>query len=333
MKRCELMRATIFAIWALVHSATCQVSGQTPSAGVQSNKTGGDVARVRFTSGNSALKIPLDIDNNIILMQVRVNGSRLLKFIFDTGASHTILNSQREAELGLKSEGEVSGTATGGRIQGSYATGVSLSGSGGEVSNQLVALIPFPAVPGFEFDGTIGYDFINQFVIEIDYLKKTMNLYDPRTYAYKGQGGIIPLLLAGRRTPLVLAQITLEQRAPVTANLELDTGLDGTFVIYGPFANKHELLGAMPNAVENRARGAGGEQSQVLGQFKAVQLGQFTMKNPPAALTEAKDESDGIVGGEILRRFKVTLDYSRKRMILEPNKRFNDPYNIEKGDD
>ena len=333
MKRCEIMRATILAICVLALSATYEVNAQTPRAGATSQKYESVMSKARFTSGSSALKIPLDIDNNIVLLQVRVNGSKPLKFIFDTGASHTIINSKRAAELGLKSEGEASGTGTGGRVQGSYVTGVTLSVAGAEVSNQLIALVPFPTIPGFELDGTIGYDFINQFVIEIDYLKKTMNLYDPRTYAYKGQGGIVPLLLAGRRTPLILTQITLEGRAPVVANLELDTGLDGTFVIYGPFANKHELLAAMPNGLQDRGRGLGGEQARVLGQFKAVRLGQFLMKNPPAALTDESDKPDGIVGGEILRRFKVILDYSRKRMILEPNKSFKDPYNIDKGDE
>jgi predicted aspartyl protease len=62
------------------------------------------------------LQIPLDIDNNIIRMQVRVNDSKPLKFIFDTGASHSGISSQRAAELGLKPQGEAHGNATGGKI-------------------------------------------------------------------------------------------------------------------------------------------------------------------------------------------------------------------------
>src|SRR5687767_7921045 len=136
-------------------------------------------------------------------MQVGVNNSRPLRFIFDTGASHTILHSRRGAELGLKPAGEeLSGNATGGTIRGRMTSGVSLKVAGAEVSNQQVGLVDFPVPPGFEFDGVIGYDFINDFVVEIDYLKKVMNLYDPRTYSYRGRGEVIPLLLADRRTPL-----------------------------------------------------------------------------------------------------------------------------------
>jgi hypothetical protein len=47
----------------------------------------------------------------------------------------------------------------------------------------------------------------------------------------------------------------------------------------------------------------------------------------------ASKENDGLIGGEIFRRFKLILDYSRKRMILEPNNHFNDPYELTTGEE
>jgi membrane-associated protease RseP (regulator of RpoE activity) len=38
----------------------------------------------------------------------------------------------------------------------------------------------------------------------------------------------------------------------------------------------------------------------------------------------------GILGGEILRRFTVIFDYSRRRMILEPNAHFDQPHDHDK---
>jgi hypothetical protein len=292
---------------------------------------------VRFEFGNSALKIPLEIDNNIVLMRVSVNGSKPLRFIFDTGASASMINSPLAAELGLKAEGQAHGNGTGGKFQGSYTKGVSLSVPGAEVSNQLVAWFPFPTVPDFEFDGVIGYDFINQFVVEIDYENKIMNLYNPRTYAYSGTGKVIPLILMGRKTPLARTKIILEGRAPVEANLEVDTGADGTFVINSPFVKRQKLVAAIQKTTQDTRNGAGGQEKVLVGRFKAGQLGPFVLKNPTVALsldTEGaggSEDNDGVIGGEIFRRFKVILDYSRKQMILEPNKSFNDPYNIDSG--
>ena len=55
------------------------------------------------------------------------------------------------------------------------------------------------------------------------------------------------------------------------------------------------------------------------------------MKNPVVRLSkatsgvEANPDQDGIIGGELLRRFKVTLDYSRQQLMLEPNTHFDEP--------
>lgn len=294
--------------------------------------------KARFTSGNSALNIPLEIDNNIILMKVSVNGSQPFRFIFDTGASHTILHSRRGAELGLKPEEQVSGTATGGAIEGSLTSGVSLKVAGAEVSNQQIGLIDFPVPPGFEFDGVIGYDFIKEFVIEIDYLNKIMSLHEPRAYLYRGRGEVVPLLLDDRRIPLVYATIVPPAGAQLNAVLGVDTGADRAFIFNHPFVKKHGLVAAMTDIKESSGRGAGGEQQIVVGRAKAARLGRFVFTNPTVGLVRdperdgATKEGDGVIGGEIFRRFKVIIDYSRRQMILEPNKNFNDPYPVDPGD-
>jgi hypothetical protein len=316
-------------------SGPLQTNAQETRKRTSARKSRQAVPTVRFDSGNSALKIPLDIDNNIIRMQVRVNNSRPLKFIFDTGASVSAISSQRAAELGLKTRGQFHGNATGGKIQGSFAKGVSLSVQGAKVSHQLIASFPFSIPPGFEFDGVIGCDFINQFVVVIDYKNKIMNLYNPRTYTYFGKGEIIPLLLDAGRTPLVNTKIILEGRAPVEAKLEVDTGADGTFVINSPLVKKQKLAEAILKTGQSNNNGAGGEQRLLVGRVKAMKLGRLVFDNPPVGLSQdtegagASEENDGVVGGEIFRRFKVILDYSRKRMILEPNESLNDPYDVE----
>ncbi|HKR02181.1 MAG TPA: retropepsin-like aspartic protease [Pyrinomonadaceae bacterium] len=337
MKTYRIERVMTFAAWALALSMFMQASAQQARRGSSQRKARTAVPEARFSSGESALKIPLDIDNNIIRMQIRVNNSKPLKFIFDTGATLSAINSQRAAELGLKPQGKMRGNATGGAIHGSYTTGVSLSVQGAEVSNQLVALFPFSTPPGFEFDGVIGYDFINQFVVEIDYRNKSMNLYNPRTYTYSGTGEVVPLLLKGRRTPLVRTKIVMEGRAPVEGRLEVDTGSDGTFVINSPFVKRQKLVQSFQKTVAGSGRGAGGEQKLLFGNVKAVELGRFVFDNPPVGLsldTEgsgASEENDGLIGSEIFRRFKVILDYSRQRMILEPNESFKEPYELDMG--
>jgi predicted aspartyl protease len=332
MKRSQLTWVVILGAGILTLAVFRHAAAQTqPAAPQEPEKV---EATSRFTSGNSALKIPLEIDNNLLLLRVSVNGSKPLRFIFDTGASHSGIDAKRATELGLKTEGQATGMATGGPIEGTFIRGVSFKVPGAEVSNQVIFSMAFPTVPGFEFDGVIGYDFINQFVIEIDYLNKFMNLYNPQTYVYRGKEKPIPLMFYGGRDPFVVTKIVLEGRAPIEATLEVDTGADGTFVISGRFVEKHQLLTAIPNTVKDRGRGAGGEERRTLGQVKAAHIGRFVMKDPPLALslhTDGSDgkDKDGVVGGEIFRRFKLIIDYRHQRMFLEPNKSFNEPYHLE----
>ena len=332
------MRMIFFCAWVLmllVLSEPFQTNAQQPRKGTSAEKPQQAMPTVRFDSGKSAVKIPLDIDNNIIRMEVKVNHSKPLKFMFDTGASLSVISSQRAAELGLKLQGEAHGNATGGTIKGSYTTGVSLSVQGAEAFNQTIASIPINAPPGFEFDGVIGRNFIEQFVVEVDYQHKTMNLYDPRAYAYRGKGEVIQLILATGKTPLVNTRIMLEGHTSVEAKLEVDTGADGTFVINSPLVKRQKLVEAILKMGQTNNNGAGGEQNLLYGRVKAVKLGRLVFDNPPVGLSQdaegagASEENDGLIGGEIFRRFKVILDYSRKRMILEPNKSFKEPYNVE----
>ncbi len=63
-----------------------------------------------------------------------------------------------------------------------------------------------------------------------------------------------------------------------------------------------------------------------------MKLGSFALKNSVARFfrgtrgDSASAAYDGLIGGEIFRRFKVVFDYSRRQMILEPNAEFSEPF-------
>jgi len=302
----------------------CSIAG---SAAAQDTKP-----IIKFTAGDSARSIPLDIDNNIIRLKVRVNNSRPLMMIFDTGASVTFVHTRVAKELGLKLGQKFDGTATGGPIEGNLAGRATLSVDGAEATNQLLFAQAFPTPPGFEFDGIIGYDFINAFVVDIDYPKKTMNLYDPAKFKYSGNRHVIPLDLKGRRTPLVDTPFMFGRDLRVVARLELDTGADGAFLFNEPFVNKHDLLKTQGKTRPDVGRGAGGEQQRVAGTAASADIGSFKFKDIPVVFSldhQRSETADGIVGGEILRRFGLIIDYSRGRMILEPNSSLRDPFDVE----
>jgi hypothetical protein len=332
MRRCSWW--AVLGLVLVAFAAGGVASGQRRKAGAAARKARPAPERARFADGQSAT-VPLEVDNNIIFLHVSVNNSRPLKFLFDTGASVSLIKQSVGDGLGLKPKGRARGDATGGAIEVSLIEGVTLGAGGAVVSDQLLASMPFEAP--VEFDGIIGYDFIKEFVVELDYRARVMRLHNPRTYQYGGRGTVVPLLLAGRKTPLVRATLVLAGRGPVSADLEVDTGADGTFLINSPLVRRENLARALTDLVLSGGIGAGGEQQRVLGRARAVHFAGIRIDNPPVGLsldTEgsgASAEADGLIGGEILRRFRVVLDYSRRRMILEPNESFKEPFELETG--
>jgi predicted aspartyl protease len=305
-----------------------QVTAKPPASGAQAV-----ASHRRFTKGRDALRIPFELSDNLIYVRARVNASAPLWFILDTGASATILNERVAKELGLRAGRRERGTGTGGAIEVGMIDGVSLSMPGVEVSDQTVAAFPldqFAPVVGRQIGGIIGYDFIKEFVIEIDYAASVLNLYEPAGYDYKGAGEIVPVSFFNHK-PNVRATLVLSDQQSFEGTFEIDTGSDSTMVVSMPFVKAHKLDELIPNRRTGNSGGMGGAVGASDGRVAGVRLGKFTLGRPIVSLIQAKagesatEKFDGVIGGEFFRRFKLVLDYSRRHVILEPNAHLNDP--------
>src|SRR5215216_662709 len=118
--------------------------------------TSAQTTNYRFTSGGSAPGVPFELSGNLIILKVRVNRSRPLHFIFDTGASISVIDPQSAKALRLRTKGKLKLDATGGSVQSGLIQSVSLSVPGVEVFNQTLATIDLDAFAplfGFKIDG------------------------------------------------------------------------------------------------------------------------------------------------------------------------------------
>jgi hypothetical protein len=77
-------KQVLLSVLVLIVSMPLHITAQYPKRHVPVQKHREPAPGVRFVSGQSALKIPFELSNNFILLQVRVNDSRPLWFIFDT---------------------------------------------------------------------------------------------------------------------------------------------------------------------------------------------------------------------------------------------------------
>jgi hypothetical protein len=324
-----IYRITVHIICALIlliplHTAAQQATRRKPGRPVI------PAPNYRFTSGASALGIPFQVSSNFVLVQLRVNNSRPLWFLFST-ANTSVVDTRIAKELALPVQVKEKTTATGSSIGEGSVDRVSLALPGVKTFNQTVAVLPLEflsSVLGQPIAGIIGYDFISQFVIEVDYAKRSMNVYAPDTYRYSGSGDVLPIKFIDKR-PFIAVKITMEGHEPVEGTVELETASSGTLVVRRSFAEAHQLLNSAKGFRLGNVGGAGGGMSRTLqGRVRNIQVGRFMINNPVVIFSQTEDakaDGDGQVGGEVLRRFRLILDYSRQQIMLEPNQHLIEP--------
>lgn len=291
----------------------------------------------KLTVAPGPVEIPFELVNRHVILKVRVDGSRPLSFVLDTGDRFAIVDLDRAKELGLKLNGEIeiggAGTArqTGAFVQGSSFTIPGFDG----FSQPLRLAIPMSNLAaglGHDFDGIIGFDFIKEFVLELDYLARVIRLHPKDSFTYSGPGEMIPIDLDASRHaaghPIMEAEVTPLGGSPIKGKYVLDIGSSLALALYSPFVNKHRLPGPERKTIRAFGAGAGGEIKARLGRVAELKFGKFRISNPLTLFSEdeagafADPSLAGNIGAQIASKFKIFFDYSHSRIILEPNLTF-----------
>jgi len=325
MIRCSITKSFLYLTWLCLILTSASISASPP-----------------MLSREGGVRLPFEHYYGLIFLSLRVNGSEPMSFVFDTGASLTFINESRATALGLtlRDSQRIAGRDGGeGSINLAFAKGVAIDLGGARFAPDQVGVTSFAWVEkflGHPMDGILGGDFIRRYVVEIDYAGKALTLYEPKTY-HAGNGGENAETLALKMIglyPCVSARLKLPGREALDVLLGIDTGAAaaGGLILNSPFVTRHKLIESMPKALPGFKGGLSGESRVMTGRVESLTLGRTAVLNPIVGLSQATKgagswaEPNGLIGSEIWRRFRVTLDYSRKQMRLEPNDSLLDPF-------
>ncbi len=277
-------------------------------------------------------RLPFDYRNRHVWLRASVNGQPPADFIYDTGASVTVIDSAYAAKIGLVSEGTLqsqgagsAGSASLSKLKTLRVEGI--DGDGVELKDQSVAVLsvnPFLA-PFFWRDcaGIIGYDFIARFVTEVDYDSSRLVLHDPKTFKYEGKGAAIPMRVAG-----TVPVITMKIDDQYEGEFRLDVGSSSAVDLHTPFVKQHGLRAKAKPAIEVVGGGFGGTFTSTLTRMKKMSVGPYSWTEPLVTLSSttegalASEDYAGNVGNQILERFTCTFDYDNKTLYLEPGAKY-----------
>ncbi|AHG92360.1 PDZ/DHR/GLGF domain protein (plasmid) [Gemmatirosa kalamazoonensis] len=284
---------------------------------------------------NVPVVIPIRVVNNHVHLRMS-SGGRDLSMIYDTGAGTTLLDLPVAESLGLRLGPAVNIGGAGPNAARGFRLA---SGSLVLPQDSTITVTPAIAFPmsiavfeGLPVNGILGADFTAQSVVQLDYARQRMMLY-PRTFRYAGDGIRLPLTFKDGH-PHTVGQVVLADGARLSADCAIDVGASSALMLTKPFVEKHHLLDRVGPTIHRKSgRGVGGSAWTTIGRVAAVRLGTAELRAP---ITAFYGDSAGVfstdrsfecnVGGEILRRYIVYLDYGRKEMILEPTAAVDDPF-------
>lgn len=281
--------------------------------------------------------IPFEMANNHIFIKVKVDRSPPTWFVLDTGDKYAIIDALRAKELGLSLGGDVDVTGVGKQTStANYVNNSSYSIVGLDGFSQPIFLsLPLTDVAvhtGHTCSGIVGFDFLSKFVVEIDYDHKTLILHDRDQYQYRGDGESLPLGFDHGR-PHIPVRITLVGRAPIDASFLVDAGDGNAVTLNSPFvAQEHLMDSSGKTVIRTMGYGVGGGFKSPVGRIQEVDIGRFVFANPVTTFSNAENGAfaatvvQGSIGADVLRRFKVILDYAHNRIIFERGAHFADPF-------
>jgi hypothetical protein len=299
---------------------------------------GQDARSLASTGPTPIASLPFELNSNKVYLDVGVNGASHT-FILDTGAPSTFLDEQLVGSLGLELEG---GGASGGLGQNTVMQhevhDVALTLGTLALAPQDMGVLPLDRVlrgyEGHAVSGLVGNDITSRYVVEIDYQARMLRWYAPESFEYDGTGHIVPVDMAGHA--FVRARVQPFGREAIEATLLVDIGVRNALMLYAPFVMRHELMPPPTLAMQATVGwGIGGEVLSYVGRLAACEVGGFTLPQPVATFAtdtsglQASEEYDGILGAEVLRRFRLFLDLGHRRIILEPNASFDEAFEFD----
>jgi hypothetical protein len=249
-----------------------------------------------------------------------INGREVGWFAFDTGAGGTSVDRDIARELGLPTIGVGQATGVGGQRGVTIHTTTSFQIGpvrieGMPVSGAETSGLPLGLPDGY--DGLLGMDVLSHCVIDYDQLNSRIGLYDPNTYELP-RGEWQPLL-AYNRKPTV--RMEYEE---YTGMFTIDTGNPGAIIIGAMAVARNDLLDGRTTE-SGFVEGIGGSVASEDGLLDWVVWGGRKFNDVPAEFVvenrgvTADETRDGVIGTDLLERYRVIFDMTHGRIAFLPN--------------
>jgi hypothetical protein len=277
--------------------------------------------------------IPFELHSNLILVYVKINDVDSLRFILDTGVNSIIITDPhilKPDKLRLTRKVNLSGAGEGNAVSAHVAIDNRFSMGRLKANHQNIVVIEedflhLSEYVGVPVHGIFGYDVFNNFVVTIDFAKKELILMKNNSYKYKAKKGEKHPIIIEDAKPFTDAVTLFADGREKPIRVLIDTGAGHALLLNNTPRETYRLPEKVIRA--QLGRGLNGVINGNLGRVDRMRLGKFELDNIVASFPDSLGfsakmgkgvERQGNIGCELLRRFKVTMNYHEGYMVLKP---------------
>lgn len=184
------------------------------------------------------------------------------------------------------------------------------------------------SVYGEKIDGIIGYSLLIRYIVKIDYDSLKLDICSKGTIRYPKGGFLFRPILS--TLPVQFARI--KDETTHQARFLHDIGAGVCLMLSQDFVDDSALLQKKRKFWPKDGEGIGGKISMNLTIVKELKLGPYRFRNIPTYIFEdafnvtSYPYLGGLIGNDILRRFNVIFNYSKRDIHMAPNSHFRDPF-------
>lgn len=287
-----------------------------------------------FSSAGSSLCIPAEVvADGLVLMQAAVNGHTGW-FILDNASQGFTVDTEYGKRNSLDITDQASARGGGaGVIDAGIVHDVLISLKGLDLTHRNLVVIAMKAIEpavGHTVDGILGSRLFDDFTVVVDYDRPCVSIYRPDQYRPTHKETAFQVRIDQHGFPFLDASIVLPGMAPVRGNFLIDGGANTFADIYKPFSKTHRIPPDGMKLLDEPGTSTGGRTESRDGRADRIDLGPYSIKNPPITLAEdteglmAATDYAGLIGARFLERFTVVFDHPNKRICLTPNRHYSD---------
>jgi predicted aspartyl protease len=285
-------------------------------------------AELGYSQSRSApVEVPFEFVANQIIVQVKIAGEGPYSMLLDTNTDPSAIDLATARELGLRLDARSLPASGGGAdanlVQLTRLSTVELGDViAKDVSAGAIDLTKLAAKLERPIHGVLGYSFLKDRIVQIDYAASTIRFYTVTPYIgiQNSPNTVNKIAMAFRYDDGVVIDSVYINGQKVKATL--DTGSSGTFALTPEAVATLGLEEEEQNARVEKSVGYNGEYESKSGLLKSVRIGRLSIEGAPAAFWSPKTGHDKKnfqvnIGNGFFKDYLMTFDFRGKMVVFE----------------